>query len=688
MSPIRVTFGRTVGRARSLFSTAFAVACFLAVVAVAFAQNLELAEGGAQPLFVVWASSVSPFLPLLVALLGMEVWSDERLSGRLSLLLTVSVRERDYTLGKFLAVWFLSSFVVAFFLVSSFVTLELFSPAAVSSATLQSALVALFALALQASLWSAVTVAASAVFRHAATAACAAFVLTVAVPRGIWEGLKRWSPVGQTHFGEMPLDAHVVDMASGLMPLGTVAFYLLATGIVLFIATKAIAFCRLVGRGGVVLRLSTATAILLSLVLLALTGTLFCKFNPVVEVSVADSPMVFSSRTRNILAESGDMVTITVFQSRKDPLARPVGRMLRALKREAESVGGAHVELRFVDPKWDVGVAERMVRKGIKENSLVFECGRRHAFLPISEGVSERVCASTIRRVTSFLQRKNVYWTVGHGESDFSDYGPFGMSDIARELYLEGYGNKTLDLAADPQIPGDCALILVAGSRDDFSRAELERLHSYLVEGGRLLVLLGSAKAGGVVSSLPTWGLRPVEMPISAARTRSGTDVIVSDFSDHAISETLKGSRIILERPVSFLPSSVAASGSGADRIGYSPVARVGEVAVVAAVERGVGAGDDLSLRPMRIVAIGDASFALNGQLAARASGNRDFFLNAVAYLSGADASGSGADEAGVLSLGTDRSARRKFVYLTAGLIPALVFAVLAAVVVRRRRRA
>ena len=688
MSPIRVTFGRTVGRARSLFSTAFAVGSFLAVAAAAFAHGLEAADGGTLSLTVVWAVSVAPYLPALVALLGMEVWSDERQSGRMAVLLATPVRERDYTIGKFLGVCALSMFVLALSLVSSLGTLWLVSPSALAMTSLASVSAAFCALSLQAVLWSAIAVAASAFFRHAATAACAALIATVALPRGIWAGLKNWSPSGQTFFGELPLDAHVVDIASGLVPLGTVAFYLLAAGLVLFVATKAVASCRLVGRGAAVLRLSTATAVFLALVLLTLTGTLLYRLNPIVEFPATDSPVTISQRTRNILSESGETVTITAFQSRRDPSARAVGRLLRTLKREAESVGGAHIELRFVDPKWDIGLAERMVRRGVVENSLVFENGRRFAFLPISDGVGERVCASAIRRVSSSLQRKNVYWSIGHGEAGFDDYGSFGMSEIARELYREGYVNQALDLSSDQPIPGDCALILVAGARDDFSRAELGRINSYLTEGGRLLVLLGSAKSGGVVTSLPTWGLRPADAPIPQVKTRSGTDVIVSDFSDHPISETMKGSRIILERPVSFLPSSVAESGAGADRIGYSPVATVGDAAVVAAIERGVGAGDDLALRPTRVVAIGDASFVLNGQLTARASANRDFFLNAVAYLSGADASGAGCDAAGTLSLDIDRDARRKHVYLSSVLVPAVIFAVLAAVVVRRRRKA
>ena len=167
----------------------------------------------------------------------------------------------------------------------------------------------------------------------------------------------------------------------------------------------------------------------------------------------------------------------------------------------------------------------------------------------------------------------------------------------------------------------------------------------------------------------------------------TGTDVIVGEFSEHAISKPLEGSRVLLERPVGFMPSAAAEAGTGADRIEFTPLARAGNAIVAATVERGVGAGADLSIRPTRIVAIGDAGFAMNGQLAARANANRDFFLNCVAYLSGTDASVASGAESDALVTGLDRAGRRRFATATAAAAPFAVFAVMLLVAFRRRRR-
>ena len=687
MGPVRVTFRRTFGRARSLYSTVFAVGGYLSCSALLFSLGLEAAEGGRLSLPVIWAISAAPALPVLVALLAMDVWSGERQTGRMDVLLSVAVRERDYVLGKFLGVLAMTMVVVGASLALSLALLRFLSPEALASVRFVPLALAYLTLAVQGMLWSAVAVAFSAAFRHAASAACATVFALVLVPRGLWSGWMSWAASGREPFGEMPLDAHVVDFASGIVPLGTVSLYFLLTAVALFVATKLVLASRFCGRGALSLRVSTGFAVALAAVFALLASFAFLRVNPTVDIPTDGGQAGLSPRTRSILAESSGTLTTTAFQWRKDPSARAVGRLLRTLQRTSAFVGGARVELRFVDPRWDIASSERLVRRGVDANSLVFEQGPRMVSLPLAEGVGERLCAATIRRISSPPRRRNVYWTIGHGESRFDDYGAFGMSDIARDLFREGFGHATIDLTDDKAIPADCALVVVAGARDDFSRAEIGRLNAYLHEGGRVLVLLRSAKTGGIVSALPSWGLRPHDGPLKDVRTLSGTDVIVTEFGDHPISAPLRGSRILLDRPVSLSPSAVAESGAGVDRIGYSPIAAAGSATVAAAVELGGGAGADLALRPMRLVAIGDAGFVVNGQLAVRACANRDFFLNCVAYLSGSEAHGSGEEGSDTLVTGLDRAGRLRLTLWSVLVLPGAVSLLTLVVVIRRRRR-
>jgi len=150
------------------------------------------------------------------------------------------------------------------------------------------------------------------------------------------------------------------------------------------------------------------------------------------------------------------------------------------------------------------------------QHDTVGNGGRIVGTLHLEDDCGERACMSVIERVSLPFRRSCVYWTKGHGEASFDDYGPFGLSNISRDLALDGYGNKTIDLTSGDAIADDCALVVVAGAKNEFSTAEMNRLRNYLEgrggrsEGGRLLVLLDSAESGGLSTLLSEWGIRPM----------------------------------------------------------------------------------------------------------------------------------------------------------------------------------
>lgn len=687
MSPLRVTMHRTFGAVRNSYATALAIAAFLSASAASFAFALADSEGVRVSLASVWAVSVAPLAPVLAALLGMNVWSEELRSGRIALLLSVPVRERDLMLGKYFGVYNLFALSLGLSLVLTLVPLRFFAPSLLATVSTAGFLPAFAALMLQGALWCAMAVAASVMFTSGAAAATCSVFVTVALPRGIWAAFLAWSSDERIHLGEMFLDAHVSDMASGLVPLGVLAGYVALSTLLLFIASKRLASLRFIGRGVRALRMSTGVTVALATVLSALLVTLAMRLELTIDIGPGSVEPRFSDRTRSILADARGDVRVYCFLARGEARFRTTARYLRALKREAMALGGLRFNLCYVDPHWDLGDSDRLVRLGATEGSVVFERGRRRVIVPVAESGFERTVASAILQLMLPSQRRTVYWTCGHGEYSPSSYGPRGLSDLARDLSFDGFRNAEIDLAGDAPIPSDCALVVVAGAKDDFSRVEMRRLDSYLREGGRLLVMLDSAESGGVTTMLPQWEIRPTAVSLVDARFLSPDDVIVSDFSDHAAVSSLRGSRIVLDRPVGFVPSAVAEATSGADRIGFLPLASVGGSCVAAAVERGAGIGQDLSLRPTRLVAIGDSAFVLNAALAANASANRDFFLNCVAYLAGVDSTVAAGVEPGLLVSGLDREGRFRFLLVTAATLPLAVFLLLALSVAGRRRR-
>lgn len=399
MSPIRVTWSRTLGGLRSQFSSVLAFAAFLAGTSALLVFNLDQAEGGRMMLPAIWSMSVSPVLPVLAAVLGMEVWSGERQSGRVDILLSTAVRERSFVLGKFLGVWTMLAVAVLCSLVFTLVSLGFYAPSTLAGIGIWGMMPAVGALMIQGLLWSAVSLAASSCFKRAAVAAFVTVLILVALPRGLWLGLMTWSSAGRPAFGEMPLDAHVIDWASGAVSISTIAGYLVLTALTLFFTAKLVMSWRFVGRGAAGLRWSTGVAFALSAVLAVLVVLLAFRYEYAVELPMGGNKAL-SSRTQRVLSESSGEIVITCYLSRRDARFRDVGRLLRRFQRASASLGGANIELRYVDPRWDLNASERLSRHGVEAASLVFERGRRQSVLPLSEGFGERPCATAIQRVS------------------------------------------------------------------------------------------------------------------------------------------------------------------------------------------------------------------------------------------------------------------------------------------------
>lgn len=687
MSPVRVTFRRTIGQARGLYTTALVLAGFLSAAAALLAFNLDAAEGSAVRLVPLWTVSIAPVLPVLSAILGMEVWSDERKTGRVDLLLTAPVRERDFVLGKFLGVWAMTAFATVLAHVVSYLALLAFAPALLDGLSFFSFVPGVFALVLQGALWSAVAVAASACFRNGAAAACTTIALLVAIPRGLWCALMAWAPQGRPRFGEMPFDAQAFDLAAGVVSTATLATYLLLIFVALFVTSKTIASLRCGGRGASGLRRSTGFALVLTGIFAVQAIALAYRLEVTLDLPVGGEAFRFTPRTRSVLAASQGSVTITAFMDRKDPRFREVAHFLRALTAEADAQCGVRIERRYVDPTLDLGAAPRLVAEGARPDSLIFERDGRVEHLRLEDGFGERNCISLIERMTAPLQRSCVYWTIGHGEGSFADDGSDGFSRIARDLEWAGYANRRLDLTAGHEtISNDCALVIIAGARRDFSDVEMSRLNAYLSGsggkggGGRLLALLDSDQLPSLQTLLARWDIRPVAKPLAGVSTLTGTDVVVKEFSAaHDVTAPLCDQRVILERPVTFEKAT-----SGQKR--FSPLLSAGGQCVAAAVENGEEVAD-LAFRPTRVIAVGDSGFVRNWNLSNDGNANRDFFLNSVKYLSGRDAlTQTGAETNRLVSL-MDREERARFIVLSAIAVPALLLCLMAVLINRRRNR-
>lgn len=736
MRTVRVVTLRTFGVLLRSLSTAAAVAVFLGVSGGLFAKALLAGEGGLTPVAVLWALSAAPALPVLTAVLTMRLVADERMSGRLELVLSAPVLPREVVLGKFLGAWLHAALALTVYLAVPLVLLPSYAPSLAEHLTWDMFLPAYVALLMQAALWCACGLFASVCFRPAAVAAVISIVLTVVLPFAAHQAAFTWVRAYRVRFAEQPFTGHLVDLATGLVQLSTLVFYVAFTACALFAASKALASLQLGGRGWWRARLSTAFAIFLGFAFTGCAYLLVDHFKLSVELPMRDR-FSSSDRTRQILAEtSGEPVYVTCFLSQRATEYRAVHRLLRGLETTAHGVAGVQLDVTGVDPRWDLGAAARLVKEGVPEGTLVFRQGRRQVKVPVTdlfsgatngtlavttEGIfeAESACATALQRLSVVGRRGTLYWTTGHGESSSDSYDAvYGMSDMAREFRQNGYRIKKIDLAQTATVPEDCAVLVIAGAREPFSRTEMQRVEGYLRGGGRLLVLAASSPNAGVGALLADWGVRQLPcVAVSHSHTFNGADVLVTDLGDHAVTRPLADCTLLFEGAAVLQPTETvytnavdSALAAAVDRTEFTALARTdaeswgesepsarpwsfdptaepkGPLVLAAALERGGGVSEELAFRPTRIVVVGDATFALNGALTRRANANRDFLLNAVAWLAGLDAFTESRTPGNVVATGMDRSRWIRFGLLAAG-GPAACVLLLGVVIMFRRRR-
>lgn len=430
-------------------------------------------------------------------------------------------------------------------------------------------------------------------------------------------------------------------------------------------------------------RFATGLNVLISLLLLAaavvminyLSGNYYKRWN-----LTSRSYYHLSDKTVRLLASLKSPVDVVAFFQRNDKLYEDVRNLLKEYEYEASGSGPGGLNIEIVDPDRDLARTRELAREyGVeKPNVVVFHCAGRTKYVErkdladyhyaLNEGRSvskkkvgfrgEQAFSSAIQSVAEEA-KPVVYFLSGHGERSVSDFGElYGYSSLARAMGRDNIEVKTLLLAEQKGVPGDCSAIVIAGADRSLSRAEVDLLEDYLDRSGRLLVLLEPVVETGMEELLSKWGVK-VARDVVVGLTLTGRDLVVKDYGKHDITRNLKGitamfylprsvelldpvekvSELPADRPHVFVLASTTPEGWAEYDLSESParfdpeVDRRGPVSVAVAVEKGPVPGIDVEIRPTRIVVVGDSDFVSNNALASGVGGNLDFFLSSLNWL-------------------------------------------------------
>ena len=394
--------------------------------------------------------------------------------------------------------------------------------------------------------------------------------------------------------------------------------------------------------------------------------------------------------TRRILARLETPVELLQFGRDSDPR---VEQLLRSFERET-----TRIRVEFVDSDRQAELARQF--GVIRNGAVVARSGDK--FRKIDEP-NEQALVTAILQATT-VQDRVICFVTGHGERGVADTSSNGLGDLGATLEASNYKAERISLL-EGDVPTRCAAVVIAGPRQPFEAAEIDRLTAYGDRWGRLAMLLEPDPAPSFADWLRPRGIEPLSgiiVDTSAAGRTVGSgprSPLAVRYIDHPITQGFEiatlydGARAlrVIERPEyggkptaladtgpeSFLTTATDPSASFApERDTQGPLTLV------------AGTSMSPSQKPdqeFRLVVFGDSDFVSNALL--RRQGNRDFFLRTIAWL-------LGEQEATVVAVDARENRRleltermRAWMYLVnLGLLPLIPLVAGIVVFIRSRR--
>lgn len=350
----------------------------------------------------------------------------------------------------------------------------------------------------------------------------------------------------------------------------------------------------------------------------------------------AQQSFTLSPQSQKLLRQLPEEVKITAFYRSSSAKRQAVENRLEAYRQAARG----QVSYELIDPELQPGLVERF--KVSLDETLVIESGKGRKDILSAD---ENQLSSAIFTVTR-KDKPRVYFLTGHQELPLDDsYSRAGLGVIKESLLQENYEVLNLALASqDYTVPKDARAVILAGPERGFTTAERKALQTYLHDGGRLLVMLQARYESGLEAIFETYGIQVgnnIVVDPDANLQRDYTVPLITDFQDHPMTQSLKGTAVFfpLARSVQVTAPPAGSQSTGlmytsSNSWGESNLSEQALIQKDSADLAGpMSLAVALENKKTRLLVVGNATFISNRFAAVL--GNRDFFLNAVAWLVG-----------------------------------------------------
>ncbi len=371
------------------------------------------------------------------------------------------------------------------------------------------------------------------------------------------------------------------------------------------------------------------------------------------------SQFTLAPQSRKVLDEfrgKNEAITILAFFGTKDAAQRERAADLLEQYREAFK----NLTYTFVDP--DRNRASALQNKIDTYPTLVLKARNK----------DERITTASEENITNALmkllrdEKKKIYFLTGHGEVSVMSREKEGFSDAKEQLQKQNFDTDELVLLNTPNVPDDATALVIAGPQTELLEPELVSIRTFIQRGGAVFVLLVPFKTPQLVESLKSYGVESSnDIIIDKASRVYGGDYLIPVITTYINSPITKDFRFAsffpLTRPVrasktagpEVKPEELALTSELSWTIseeqlksgdatfveskgtkGPLPVMAASTVTTLPAGERKHEGEDKPHPKKARIVVTGSAQFASNQMLQA-VQGNRELFLNSIAWLTG-----------------------------------------------------
>lgn len=304
------------------------------------------------------------------------------------------------------------------------------------------------------------------------------------------------------------------------------------------------------------------------------------------------------------------------------------------------------MEITFINPDTAPDITRQM---GITvDGELVVEYAGRKEHV---QTLKEEVLTNTLQRLLRSGEQ-HVVFIGGHGERKPDGRANFDLGRFSQHLADKGIKTSTITLNETPQIPGDTAVLVIAGPQVEMLPGEIKLIEGYIKKGGNLLWLHDPGKLFGLEPVARQLGIRFIDGVVVDPTTQllgigDPSFALINRYNDHPMVRDFTFMSIFPQATaIEYQPQegteaseflqtvarSWAETGPIQGTISYDEdKEQLGPLTIGLALTREHKSTGDKT-RQQRIVVLGDGDFLSNAYLGNQ--GNQDLGYNIFNWLS------------------------------------------------------